>query len=206
MTDCFALLELPRRPAIDLEALKATFLARSAECHPDRAHNASDAERELLTARFAALNAAHQTLREPRDRLAHLLELELGKKPAGIESVPPDLMDWFMAVGKLCRAVDVFLADQVKVTSPLLKVQRFQEAMAWTDSLNHLIGLLAPTLDRTVADLEKWNEAWASAPKVGNVERRSALPLTELEGSFRTISFLSRWLSQLRERGVRLAV
>jgi hypothetical protein len=191
---------------MDLEALKAKFLSRSGECHPDRAHNAAPAERELLTARFAALNSAYQTLREPKERLAHLLELELGKKPTGIEGVPPDLMDWFMAVGTLCRKVDAFLTDHVKVTSPLLKVQRFQEGMTWGDEVNKMIVQLSPSLDSAIAGLEKWNQAWASAPEAGRTERMASLPLADLEWDFRKISFLSRWLAQLRERVVRLAV
>lgn len=206
MTDCFALLELPRRPAVDLETLKAKFLAQSAACHPDHSHNSAPAERESLTARFAALNSAHQTLRDPKDRLAHLLELELGKKPTGIEGVPPDLMDCFMAVGTLCRKVDAFLADQVKVTSPLLKVQRFQEGMTWVDEVNQMISQLSPSMDSAIAGLEKWNQAWTSAPEAGRTERMASLPLADLEWDFRKISFLSRWLSQLRERVVRLAV
>ena len=74
MTDYFSLFNEPRRPWLDAEKLKARFLTLSAECHPDRAVTA--AEREAATARFTELNAAHNCLREPRERLQHLLALE----------------------------------------------------------------------------------------------------------------------------------
>ena len=83
MTDCFALPAEPPRPWLDADALKAKFLARSAEVHPDRVHSAPEAERAAAQERYTALNAAFNTLREPKDRLQHLLELELGAKPGG---------------------------------------------------------------------------------------------------------------------------
>lgn len=206
MTDCFALLDEPRRPAIDLEALKAKFHSRSAESHPDRSHSAGEAERQAATDRFAALNSAYNTLRNPKERLGHLLELERGRKPTGIESVPPEWMDGFMEVGQLCRAVDAFLAEQAKVTSPLIKVQRFQQAMEWTDKLNALGGSLNATLEAATGELLLLNEAWSSAPAVSDGTRANALPLDQLERAFRTVSFVSRWIAQLRERVVRLAI
>ena len=206
MTDCFALLDEPRRPAIDLETLKAKFLARSGELHPDRSHNKGEAEQKSANDRYATLNSAYNTLRDPKERLGHLLELELGRKPSGIESVPAEWMDGFMEVGQLCRAVDAFLVDQAKVTSPLIKVQRFQQAMEWTDKLNTVVGSLASRLDATIAELKSLNAAWESAPVIGGSSRADALPLTQLENIFRTVSFVSRWIAQLRERAVRLAI
>ena len=205
MTDCFALLDEPRRPAIDLEALKAKFLARSAESHPDRSHGAGETERQAATDRYAALNSSYNTLRDPKERLGHLLELERGRKPSGIESVPAEWMDGFMEVGQLCRSVDAFLADNAKVASPLIKVQRFQQAMEWTDKLNSVAGSLNAKLEAATGELQLLNEAWISAPPVVDSARAHALPLDQLERAFRTVSFLSRWIAQLRERVVRLA-
>lgn len=206
MTDCFALLGEPRRPGLDLEALKARFHTLAAESHPDRFHNASEAERHAATARHAALNTAYATLREPKDRLGHLLELELGGKPRGIESVPADLMDRFMEVAKLCRDVDQFLTNRTTVTSPLLKVQQFQQAMAWTNHLTTLAGQIAAAADSAVQSTITWNAVWEVAPPASSPERMAALPLSDLETAFRRISFLTRWHAQLRERIARLAM
>ena len=206
MTDCFALLGEARCPAPDLDSLKAKFLARSAEVHPDRLHNAPESERLAATGRYAALNVAYNTLRETRDRLAHLLELELGTKPSGIDAVPAEWMEGFMEVGRLCRSIDAFLAESAKVTSPLLKVQRFQQGMEWTDRVNEMVRQLNARLEELTRGLGDWNDVWAKAPEAGDPSRPAALPLSELAATFRDVSFLSRWIGQLRERAVRLAV
>ena len=44
-----------------------------------------------------------------------------------------------------------------------------------------------------------------AAPAIGTSERETALPLRDLETAFRRISFLTRWIAQLRERIARLA-
>src|SRR5436309_5157524 len=103
MTDYFALLGEPRRPWLDPEKLKAKFLALSAEIHPDRFHSAPAAEKQATHERFPRLNAAYQVLREPKDRLRHLLELELSAKPAEVQQTSPGAMELFMEVGRLCR-------------------------------------------------------------------------------------------------------
>src|SRR5215472_9636832 len=76
MVDYFALLDEPRRPWLDAEPLKEKFLALSATVHPDRVHNLSETERAAAQERYTELNAAYQCLREPKERLHHLLELE----------------------------------------------------------------------------------------------------------------------------------
>ena len=78
MTDYFALLNEPRRPWIDSEALKARFLVLTAEAHPDRVHNALPAKKKSAHERYTELNTAYLCLREPRESLRHLLELERG--------------------------------------------------------------------------------------------------------------------------------
>ncbi len=119
MPDAFALLDEPRRPWLDAEALKEKFLPLSSAVHPDRTHNAPDAEKQMTTERYAELNAAYTTLREPRNRLLHLLELETGAKPSDIQRIPPGTMDLFVEVGQLCRDIDAFMSERAKVTSPL---------------------------------------------------------------------------------------
>src|SRR6266478_7291458 len=95
MTDYFALLDEPRRPWIEPDSLKRKFFALSAEDHPDRVHQASDAEKVAAQQRYTELSAAYNCLREPKERLRHLLELERGTKPEDIQRIPSDLMDVF---------------------------------------------------------------------------------------------------------------
>ena len=204
MTDHFALLDEPRRPWLDTAALKAKFHARSSEVHPDRVHSAPEAERAAAQERYTALNTAFNTLREPKDRLQHLLELESGAKPGNIQSTPAELTDLFFEVGRLCRDIDFFLLEKGRANSPLLKVKMFQRAMDWTNQINALQQRLNAKRGELETALAAMNEAWAAAPS--ETETCPApLPLARLEQLYRTFSFLSRWTGQLQDRLVQLA-
>src|SRR5256885_761912 len=111
MTDYFALLNEKRRPWINPDSLKQKFLALSSGVHPDRVHNSGESEKRKAQELYTNLNAAYNCLREPKSRLQHLLELEQGFKPANIETIPPDLMELFMEVSRVCREADAFLAE-----------------------------------------------------------------------------------------------
>lgn len=206
MTDHFALLDEPRKPWLEAEALKAKFHSLSATAHPDHAHAESEAEKQIATARFTALNAAYQCLREPKDRLQHLLELERGGKPPGIEQVPAETMELFMQIGQLCRDVDAFLVEHAQVTAPMLKVQMFQRALDWTDQLQLRLAELNERRAECEATVRSLNDPWAAAPAPGDSNRAAALPLDRLEQAYRALSFLSRWTAQLQERVVRLSL
>ena len=135
MTDFFALLHEPRRPGLDASRLRDKFLALASECHPDRVHNASAAEKAAANRHYAELNAAVQCLTDPKTRLLHLLELERGSRPPEIQTIPPALADWFVGIAAICREADAFLLEREKVTSPLLKIQWVERAQAWIERL-----------------------------------------------------------------------
>jgi curved DNA-binding protein CbpA len=206
MTDCFELLGEPRRPWLDAEALKSRFLVLSAEAHPDRVHGGTDAERAEANSRSADLNAAFNTLREPRDRLFHLLELELGARPRDIQRIPPGTMDLFVEIGQACRDVDAFLAVPAPADqAPMLRLQRMKTLFGWSDRLMSLqakVNTMRDTLDAAVKEL---NPAWESAPSAAGPERRAALPLDRLEELSRSMSYVTRWTSQIQERLSQLA-
>jgi DnaJ-domain-containing protein 1 len=205
MTDAFALFGEPRRPWLDPEMLKQKFLPLSAELHPDRVHAGSEEDRQRATARYTELNAAYNTLREPRDRLLHLLELESGAKPKDVQRIPPGTMDLFVEVGQLCRDADAFLAQRGQVTSPLLKVQMFERGMEWTDQLQSLQQRINAKRDELAAELEQMNAVWEAAPQIGLPERAAALPLEQLEQIYRVFSYIARWTGQIQERIFQLA-
>ena len=205
MTDAFALLHEPRRPWLDAEVLKEKFLPLSSAAHPDRTHNAPETDTQQANERYAELNAAYNTLREPRERLLHLLELEQGAKPSDIQRIPPGTMDLFVEVGQLCRDVDAFLTQRGHVTSPLLKVQMFERGMEWTDQLQSLQQRINAKRDELTAELQQMNTLWASVPAVGSPGRVAALPLERLEQIYRVFSYVARWSEQIQERNVQLA-
>jgi len=201
MTDYFALLDEPRRPWLDAASLKQKFLARSTEVHPDRVHGAGDADRRLANQRYTDLNSAYVCLREPRDRLRHLLELELGRKPADLQEVPSELADLYMEVAATCHEADRFLGRQANVTSPLLRAQSFPEAQNWTERLTALQRTSVGQHEKLLGQLRALDAAWVE--RATEAPARSAL-LAELGNLCRRLGFVSRWNGQIQERLVRL--
>ena len=196
MLDYFALLRTPRRPWLDADSIKQTFFTLSAEIHPDRVHTANAAEKHTANERSAELNAAYQCLREPRERLRHLLELELGAKPSDLTQVPEDLMDLFFAIGKEFRTVDALLVEKSQATSPLLQVQLFERGQDGVEKLGTLRQTIAVRRDVLLLELEPMNAAW---------EMSAARPLERLQEIWRLLSFYERWLAQIQERVVKLS-
>lgn len=205
MTDQFALLHELRRPWIDPEELKSKFLVLSATAHPDRVYDASAKEKLEANQRYAELNAAYNCLREPRDRLLHLLELELERKPETIQPALRRTMNLFLEVGQICQQVDAFLAERAKITTPILKVQSFEKAMVWSDHLNALQKTIQAQSNTLLEELKALNALWESAPPPGTEGRRETLPLERLESVYRELSYLTRWTDQIQERGVQLS-
>jgi DnaJ-domain-containing protein 1 len=196
MTDYFALLNETRRPWIDPDILKEKFLALSAQFHPDRFHGLPDAERKSAGERYAEINAAYNCLREPKERVRHLLELELGAKPADIQRVPQEMMDAMFEIGRLCQEADAFIAEKSKVTSPVLKVQWFERGHAWMEKLNAQQQKINARREELSKELAAMNPAW---------ESNSTRPLERLDAIYRLLGYLGRWSGQLQERVVQLS-
>lgn len=199
MPDYFALLNEPRRPWLDAEALKQKFLTLSATVHPDRVHNLGEAERATAQERYTELNTAYNCLREPKERLQHLLQLELGGQRKDIQRIPSDLMDLSLEVGKACREADAFLAEKAAVTSPLLQVTFFERGQDFADKLQAIRQRVNLLNDKLNEDLQKIDAEWQSGGAV-----RSAL-LQRLEEMYKLFSYFARWSGQLQERVVRLS-
>lgn len=205
MTDGFALLGLDRRPWLEEENVKARFLALSADCHPDRVHARSAEAKAAAQARFVELNAAYQCLREPRERLRHLLELETGQRPQAIDTAPEGLMDLFLEVGRVCREVDGFLTERARTASPLLRIPFLERDLEWRDRLSALRRRIENSIERLNETLRALDAAWATAPPPGDPARPAALPLATLDQVYRELSYLTRWRAQLQDRAAQLA-
>lgn len=203
MTDHFALLDEPRRPWLDPNALKSKFLSLSATAHPDRVHTASPAEKEAANRRFVELNAAYNCLREPKTRLQHLLELELGARPTDLQQIPADLADVFVEIARLCRETDEFLMHKGKTTSPLLRAQLFERGQQHTEQLLSRQQDIARRQDTLLARLLALDKAWTETP-AGSPGRAGLLD--QLQEVWRLLGFLSRWTSQIQERVTRLVL
>jgi curved DNA-binding protein CbpA len=206
MTDCFALLGVPRRPWLDTEVLKARFHELSQACHPDRVHGGPPEEIAAATARYTELNAAFNTLQSAKERLAHLLELERGAKPHVVQDIPAPLMDLCMEVGAACRRVDVFLAESAPSESPMLKAGRFARALEQQDAVTDMLARLRKQVDAVEVELRDLNPSWDAAETIPASAHAGQLPLARVEELWRLLSYLSRWTAQLQERNVRLTL
>ncbi len=202
MPDHFALLNEPRRPWLDPEVLKEKFFALSASIHPDRVHNLSEAERAAAQACYIELNAAYSCLKNPRDRLRHLLELELGSVPKDIQSIPSELMDLSLQIGQACREADVLILEKSRITSPLLKVQSFERAQKQTEKLQSLQRIISGKREVFISELKEIDSQWSSSSP-DSVRRKGMLE--NIERVYRLLSYFERWLAQIQERVVQLA-
>ena len=204
--DAFALLSETRRPWLDADALKSRVLPLLTATHPDRVHGASESEKLAANGRHAELNAAFNTLREPRDRLLHLYDLEAGEKPKDIQRIPPGTMDLFIEVGQTCRELDEFLQRKANATSPMLRLSLMQEGLDHLDRLQALQGRVNGRREELESELKALNAVWESAPPAGAPGRREALPLERLEQLYRSMSYVARWTGQIQERLVSLSI
>ncbi len=201
MIDNFDLLNEPRRPWLDADLLKQKFLTLSASLHPDRIHSASESDKSEATKKFTELNAAYNCLAEPKLRLLHLLELELGAKPKDIQTIPAALADLFAGVANNCRNVDGFLAEKNKATSPLVQVMLFERGQDWVEKLTGLQRNLNKLREELDAELKSLDAQWISTDAPS---RREIMP--KLEELYRLFGYFNRWNRQIQERVVQLSL
>jgi DnaJ-domain-containing protein 1 len=196
MTDYFAMLDEARCPWLDPDRLKAKFLQRCAVVHPDRVHSGSEAERQAAGRTFSELNAAYNVLREPRDRLRHLLELETGRKPAEAGQVPTGLADLFFELGTACRRADGLAAERAKSASPMLRAQLFERGLEPLETLRELQSRVAARQEELGAELKAMTAGWNPA----------AADWPRLEQICQALGYLGRWQSQIQERITQLSI
>lgn len=86
--DHFDRLGLPRRFAVDPDAVERAYLARSRAVHPDYHLSGSSADLSASLELSAALNEAYNTLRDPFTRADYLLTLDGGPTAAEQKQMP----------------------------------------------------------------------------------------------------------------------
>lgn len=187
-SDYFAILGVPRLPWMDAALLKERFLALSSECHPDKVE-----DRTQSSIDFATLNKAYQTLRNSRERILHLLELEHVASAPHVQSVPDVVLPFFPPVASLTKQLDEFLDRKKSAASPMLQVQLFEEGLDWTGKLQAFQPQLADAINALELELKELNAAYA------DVETRAST-LPRLARIAAALGFLERWQKQLQDR------
>src|SRR5205814_3705323 len=117
-------------------------------------------EKQLAQNRYTDLNTAYQTLRDPKTRLAHLLELESAQKPSAIQSAPGELMDLFLEIAGVCREVDKWVEEKRAEPSPLLQVSLFERGQAVGEKLTVLQQIVKQRTEAAEKALRALTSAW----------------------------------------------
>lgn len=190
--DHFARMGFAPRPWLEPEALQERFCALSSSTHPDKA---AEPLRQEAGARFAELNLAWQTLRQPRARILHLLELLGLEKPAHIQNVPEPIAALFATVAQTTHEADQLLRQKEAATaSPMLKVAFFERALLESDKIQQTQSALRARLLGVEQDLRQISQGW---PEQGQPPSQT---LARLQSAAAELGFLDRWSAQLAER------
>ncbi len=183
MMDYFALLEQPRAPWLDAEALKEVFRRKTLEHHPDVATSDSESQ-------FAQLNEAYHALQDPKRRLQHLLELQGSPPPRTAESVPSELQELFLRIGESNQQARLLL-ERIRGQSSALERSllkpRLLEVQQAIENLRRELRDLTETANR---DLKKIDPA----------------ELNQISTLHARFAYLGRWTEQLDELAFQLSL
>jgi curved DNA-binding protein CbpA len=176
------MLELPARPWIEPEELKAAFHRLGAARHPDQPGGGAEA--------FAAVNAAWQTLRDPALRLRHLLELEGVSHPSGSVPIPPALANTFMTLAPLRGKVDAVLRQPSPASGTLAEALRTSERATLQREMQTVLASIDQTIANCVNEVRALDATWPA---------RTASTLARLAELQQSLAFAGKWSAQLRE-------
>jgi curved DNA-binding protein CbpA len=181
MTDFFALLEQPRRPWLDADALKDTYHRLSALHHPDVAETEAD---------FAAINRAYQALTDPVARLRHLLELELPEALARTQAVPEEMAVFFAPVAEARQQTEAVLKKIRSAGSPLAKALLSNEQFEAQERIEETIWKLQTKQEGLLGRVREADGIW-------DLDREAAL--RRVPELWQSLGYCAKWLGTLRE-------
>ena len=183
MIDYFALLDLERRPAITEETVKQACFRKCESLHSDPARSG-----ELI-----AVNAAFQTIVNPATRIQHLLVLEFGD--AGGGQIEPDLGELFGTIVEVLQIADQELRSLSANSSPILRALAYQRLDGHREKLVQVEEELSQRESGLLAEVVRLDKSWFES----TVQSRHPLAQIALG-----LTFVQKWLSQVRERKIRL--
>ena len=183
MIDYFALLGIERHPSITEETLKEAYFRKSESFHSDPSRSEG----------LSAVNAAFQTLSNPATRIQHLLKLEFGEACRG--QIPPDLGELFGTIVEVLQIADQELGSLSPRSSPILRALAYQRLDGLCEKLVRAEKELSQRESGLLAEVVRLDKSWFES----TVESRHPLAQIALG-----LTFVQKWLSQVRERKIRL--
>jgi hypothetical protein len=188
--DAFALLELPRRVALEADEVRLAFQKAAAACHPDGA--ADETERLVRTERFQQLNAASALLVPVASRLKHWLALEAPDFTAARAAVmDEELVALFSQVGDAVRAAAEWTKARQAATSFLAKAALTGREMQVQEALESAGAAVRAAQEKLLSGLAAVDAARESGDAAGHApEVVSALAQRAV--------FFEKWQAQLQ--------
>jgi len=186
MTDYFALLDQPRVPWLDSDALKEVFHTKTLATHPDAGASGSTNE-------FAELNEAYQVLQDPKRRLQHLLSLEGSPPSSAHQSVPSDLQDLFLRIGETTQHANGVLGKVRAASNALGKSLLQKEIVSAREQVASSQKSVRELHEAANEELRAISSGWPA--KIG-----------EASILHQRFAYLGRWTSQLDELAFQLSL
>ncbi len=183
MIDYFALLEVERRPAISEEPLKNAYFRKTESLRLNQAEPEA----------FSSLNMALRIVANPATRIQHLLNLEFGDARGG--QIGSDLGELFGNVAAALQEIDREFGSLSVDSSALLRALAFQKMDGVRDRLLETEDELIQREDKFLSELGAIDRLWPDSP----AECRGSLARIALG-----LTFVQKWLSEVRERKIRL--
>ena len=183
MIDYFALLGVERRPAITEEVLKRAYFRKSELLQSDSAE----------AGELSAVNAAFRTIANPATRIQHLLKLEFGDPGGG--QIGADLGELFGLIVKVLQNADQELASLSAQSSPILRALAYRKLDGLRQQLEQVERELLQRESGLLAELARLDQSWLE----NTAHARRPLAQIALD-----LTFVQKWLSQVRERIIRL--
>jgi curved DNA-binding protein CbpA len=183
MTDYFAVLGLERRPTLPAPSIEGAYYEKTKALHPDRIEGGD----------LASVNAAFQIVLNPATRIRHLLNLEFGEP--GERQIGNELGQLFGVIVEALRGADDELKAISRETSPLLRAVAYGRLESIRNSLERAQERLVERESELHDRISEIDRVWFQQKN----QCRKSLAQISVD-----LTFVQKWLAEVRERKVRL--
>jgi hypothetical protein len=183
MIDYFTLLDIERRPSFSDEFLKNAYFRKT------ESFRLNQAESDV----FSSLNLAFRTLAHPATRIQHLLNLEFGDARGG--QIDSDLGELFGNIVEALQSADQEFGSLSTESSALIRALAFHRMDGMRESLSHSEEELSKRECGLLSELGQLDRMWMEDPT------QCREPLAQIALN---LTFVQKWLNEVRERKIRL--